>query len=154
MYFSFDLNPQNPSLMFRFHHVSPKTLPHLGSWPFPISCQHNHNWPVWPGLSYCINITTDKCLQHREKWCHFSGWKNNAFTLGCSFCGRAGTLSSHLRISTPVCHPPLARLVDSETHRTVHPGSWHTLYSFQNPDSEKQKESWCLQLLRGVVNLM
>lgn len=63
---------------------------------------------------------------------------NDAFTLECSFCGTACTLSSHLRISTPACRPPPARLGDIEPRRTGRLGSWRTSYSFQNPERIRQ----------------
>lgn len=74
-----------------------------------------------------------------KMWCQFSGRPNIAFTLECSFCGTAGTLSSRPRISTPACRPPRARLGDIGTRRTGRPGSWHTSYSYQNPGSKSKK---------------
>lgn len=67
--------------------------------------------------------------------------KTMAFTLECSFCGIAGRLSWCLRTSTPACRPPPARLGDSETRRTAHPGSWHTLYSLQSPGRMQTREA-------------
>ena len=100
---------------------------------FPVRTELNPTY--WLVLSYCINITTDKCLQHREMWCQLLVQQNNVFYPWVQFLWQSWhTFNSSAYFHTSVSSSPGTPWGQRDTQNSP---SWKLAHLVQFPEPWK-----------------